>query len=239
MSVQSPRGNQKSRGRRSDSARAKGRTTLTRDDVIAAGAELLDTEGVERLSMRKLADHLGTGPATLYWHVHDKNELLVLILDDTLREIVVPADGTWAERLRRVLVASHEAMVPRPALIEVLWETGWMLGPEALRLADELVGLVAESGLPENEVSDTYISLVTLLFGFVAAEASTAGNLGYTERRDDEAEGDGAEAPSRSHANLVRYAPDATPETLSRRFHYALDLFVAGVEARVGAASPR
>lgn len=239
-------GARKSRGRRSDSARAKGRVTLTRADVIAAGAELLDTEGVERLSMRKLADHLSTGPATLYWHVHDKSELLLLILDDTLREISVPADGSWDERLRAVLSTAHEALVPRPALIEVLWETGWVLGPEALRVADELVGLVAESGVPEDEVADTYISVVTLLFGFVTAESTTRGNRGYTELRSPSeaaAEDDEAEPPRRRHPNLVRYAPDAMPEVLSRRFHYALDLLISGVEARAAvagsAASPR
>ena len=65
--------------RRSDSARAKGRLTLTRADVIKAGTQLLDTEGVEKLSMRKLAKTLGTVSSTLYWHVKDKDELAAVV----------------------------------------------------------------------------------------------------------------------------------------------------------------
>ncbi|WP_157594713.1 TetR/AcrR family transcriptional regulator [Streptosporangium amethystogenes] len=215
--------------RRSDSARAKGRLTFTRMDVIRAGTRLLDTEGVEKLSMRKLANTLGTGSSTLYWHVRDKDELLLLILDETLREVTVPAAGTWDVRLLETLVRCHEALLPRPALVDVLWRAAWELGPETLRVADALTGLVAESGLPDDEVGDSYMALITLLFGFVAGERTSPGNPRYSEARaEGETAGSGPPYP-----NLMRYAPGAGVETMARQFRYAVERFITGIKLRV------
>jgi TetR/AcrR family transcriptional regulator, tetracycline repressor protein len=218
-------------GRRSDSARAKGRVTLTRADVIRAGAQLLDTHGVEQLSMRKLAKSLGTGPATLYWHVHDKDELLQLILDDTLRGVVIPEEGSWDERLVAAFVVCYEALRPRPALVDVLWGAAWELGPETLRIADGLIALVAESGLPAEEVSDAYFALITLLFGFVTGAGNSPGNPSYSEFRALAAH----EPPGNSERfpNLARFGPDARLETMDRKLRYALDRFISGIKLRV------
>jgi TetR/AcrR family transcriptional regulator, tetracycline repressor protein len=223
------------KGHRSDSARAKGRVTLTRADVVRAGAELLDTESVEQLTMRRLAKRLNTGPATLYWHVRDKDELLLLILDDTLRGVTIPETGTWDERLKAAMLASHEALLPRPALIDVLWGAAWELGPETLGLAEGLVGLVAASGLPEDEVGDAYVALITLLFGFVVGEHSSPGNPSYRELRAQAefTEGNERVDVAEVYPNLVRYGPDATLAAMNRRFGYALDRFIAGLKARV------
>jgi len=209
--------------------------TLTREDVVRAGAELLDVESVEKLSMRRLARHLGTGPATLYWHVRDKDELLLLILDDTLRDVVISAEGSWQERLTQAIVDSHEMLLPRPALIDVLWGAAWELGPATLRLADGLVALVAESGLPEAEVGDAYVGLITLLFGFVSGERSSPGNPSYTELRTRAhfTEGDEPVDVATAYPHLVRYGPDATLAGMDRRLRYAIGCFIAGLEARV------
>lgn len=228
--------------RRSDSARAKGRLTLTRADVVTAGMRLLDTEGAEKLSMRKLAESLGTVSSTLYWHVRDRDELLRLILDETLREVVVPEDGEWDVRLLATLVRCYDALRPRPALVDVLWHAAWDLGPQTLRVADGLTGLVAASGLPRKEVGDCYLGLISLLFGFVAA-AGAPGNPSYREvraRQPAGGDGDGDE-PSATprYPNLMRYGPGADPEAMVRQFRYAAERFVAGVRARVADAESR
>lgn len=219
--------------RKSDSVRAKGRLTLTRAEVINAAARLLDTDGIEKLSMRKLAAVLGTGPSTLYWHVHDREELLLLILDDTVSVVAVRTGGTWDERLTETLVHCHDALLPRPALIDVLWGAAWELGPQTLRVANALIGLVAESGLPDDEVSDTYLALITLLFGFVAGERSSPGNLRYRDVRSGMSSGDDTEQVADLYPNLVRYGPGAAAGEMERRFRYAVDRFVAGIKSRV------
>jgi AcrR family transcriptional regulator len=218
--------------RRSDSARAKGRLTLTRADVVTAGMRLLDTEGAEKLSMRKLAESLGTVSSTLYWHVRDRDELLRLILDETLREVVVPEDGEWDVRLLATLVRCYDALRPRPALVDVLWHAAWDLGPQTLRVADGLTGLVAASGLPRKEVGDCYLGLISLLFGFVAA-AGAPGNPSYREVRARQSAADDEPAAAPRYPNLMRYGPGADPQAMARQFRYAAERFVAGVRTRV------
>jgi TetR/AcrR family transcriptional regulator, tetracycline repressor protein len=206
--------------------------TLTREDVIAVGAQLLDAEGIEGVSMRKLASALGTGPATLYWHVRDKDELLALILDDTIERIEVPTEGRWDERLAQILGTTRRALLPRPILVHVIWEAGWHIGPETLRVADALVACIAESGLPDDQVADAYFALVTFVLGFVLAETSTVGNPRFgTPEAIDDGEEQLAELNKR-FPHLARYGPSADLEGMERRFDLGVLDFTEGIKAR-------
>lgn len=221
------------RRRRSQSPRAKGRLTLARSDVVAAGAQLLDEAGVGGISMRKLAAALGTGPATLYWHVRDKDDLLVLILDETVKDIEIPTRGGWEKKLRSALAAGRTALLSRPALVEVLWSAAWELGPATLRYADALIGFVAESGLPENEIGDAYFGLLTLLFGFVESETNSPGNGPFRDVVAAKASRDAAaDDPGVLYPNLIRYGPGADLDAMERRFDYALDRAIDGIKLR-------
>lgn len=174
--------------------------------------------------MRKLARALRTGPATLYWHVRDKDELLTLILEETSRSIEAPNEGGWEERLTVLLLEARRALLPRPGLIEILWGAGWDdLGPETLRVADAMVGLVAESGLPEEEVADAYFAMLVFLYGFVWSEAMSAGNSAY---RDE-----GVSSPT-PYPNLARYGPGADPGGMDRRFRSGISRVMGGIRAR-------
>lgn len=201
----------------------RGGKRLTRDEVVAAGAWLLGEEGVEGLSMRKLARVLDTGPATLYWHVRDKDELLALILEETSCSIEVLDEGGWDERLTALLIEARKALLPRPALIEVLWGSAWGdLGPETLRVADVMVGLVAESGLPEEEVADAYFAVLVFLYGFVWGETMSAGNSAYN---DEEASG------LAQYPNLARYGPAADLGGMDRRFRKGILRVIDGIRS--------
>jgi TetR/AcrR family transcriptional regulator, tetracycline repressor protein len=206
--------------------------TLTRADVIAVGAQLLDAEGIEGLSMRKLATALRTGPATLYWHVRDKDELLALILDDTLRKIEIPREGSWDQRLTNLLTDARTVLLGRPVLVQVVWEAGWDIGPEALRVADAAIALIAESGLPDDQVADAYFALITFVLGFVLAESSTGANPGFGQPAD-EAE---PRSPIDDFANLARYGPGTDTAGMDRRFTYGLTALIEAIDAR--AAGP-
>lgn len=207
--------------RRSDSARAKGRATLTRAEVLAAAARLLEEIGLDGLSMRRLAAALGTGPATLYWHVRDKDELLLALLDDTLRPVTAPPEGDWAQRLTVMLRQCRVALRARPTLVLVLWGSRWDLGPETMRVADELVGLVAASGLAAAEVADAYFALLNFTLGVVSTEARTPGN---TYR------------PDGRYPQLDAYGPGTDPERMDARFDSGIRLIIAGIAARAAAS---
>lgn len=218
-------------GRRHDRSPVRGGKRLTRDEVVAVGARLLEEEGVEGLSMRRLAAALGTGQATLYWHVRDKDELLALILEETSCSVTIPSGGGWDERLAALLHEARKALLPRPALIGVLWGASWNeLGSETLRVADAMVGLVAESGLPEGEVADAYFAVLVFLYGFVWGETVSAGNRAYGD--------EGTTPDPARYPNLARYGPGADPGGMDRRFCSGVSSIVGGIRARAADGAP-
>ncbi len=70
---------------------------LSREQIVRATVELLDAEGMEALSMRKLGAKLGAGATSLYWHVANKNELLELAMDEVFGAVRIPASESWRE----------------------------------------------------------------------------------------------------------------------------------------------
>src|ERR687888_2227530 len=66
------------------------RTPLTREAIVDAALRVLAREGADGLSMRRVAEELGAGPASLYWHVASKDELINLLIDRVTSEIPLP-----------------------------------------------------------------------------------------------------------------------------------------------------
>lgn len=204
---------------RSSSARAKGRVTVNREDVIAAATRVVDRGGIDALSMRAVATALGVGVATLYWHVRDKRELLMLVVEDSVRSVRVAATGPWQERLADLLRQGRAVLRARPALVPAMWTSGWALGDETLRLANDMVGLIAESGTPDHEVADTYFALVSFLFGFVATESMSPNTPSFPETVTDSKR-------LEAYPHLARHAPAADTAGMDRRFEQGVRQFI-------------
>lgn len=83
-------------------SRAAPRTPLTRDAIVQAALAVLDAEGMEGLSMRRVAEELHAGVASLYWHVRNKDELFQLIFEQVTQDVSlpVPDPAHWQEQLR-------------------------------------------------------------------------------------------------------------------------------------------
>ncbi|MFD6447606.1 GntR family transcriptional regulator [Promicromonospora sp. NPDC060204] len=81
---------------------------LSRDELLRAAVEIADTEGLEAVSMRRLAAHLGVGPMSLYRHVANKDELLVEMADRVFGEIELPKIGPEGWRARLELAARRQ-----------------------------------------------------------------------------------------------------------------------------------
>ena len=95
-------------------ARVKGtpRTPLTRQAIVEAALRVLDREGMDALSMRKVGEELGTGAASLYWHVRNKEELLQLVFEAVIEEtrLPTPDPANWQEQLREFARASRTTL---------------------------------------------------------------------------------------------------------------------------------
>jgi AcrR family transcriptional regulator len=114
---------------------------------VTAAIELLDREGLAALSMRRLAEELGTGAASLYWHVGSKDGLLDLVLDQIIGEQQVPDTdpGHWQEQLKEVARRPRGITLRHPYTVRV--SIGRIpMGPNALRYTERVLAILRAAG---------------------------------------------------------------------------------------------
>jgi AcrR family transcriptional regulator len=127
------------------------RTPLTRDAIVDAALEVLAEHGSEGLSMRRVAEQLGTGAASLYWHVASKDELIALVLDRVLSEITVPGPdpARWQEQLVEWMVQAREVLRSHPG-VGALTLGRIPVGPNMVRWVEWLLALLRGAGVPDR-----------------------------------------------------------------------------------------
>ena len=93
-----------------------GRSGLSYDNIVKAAMSIADSEGLEAISMRRIADELGSGTMSLYRYVSSKEQILDLVLNDAYGEIRVPAmvSGDWRNDLRELARQTRTSMGPAP-----------------------------------------------------------------------------------------------------------------------------
>jgi AcrR family transcriptional regulator len=93
---------------------------LSREGIVTAAVELADGDGLDGLSMRRLAQHLEVDAMSIYYHVHDKKALLGAMADAVAAEIPpAPADGPWTARLRALIMGARRVMLRHPWAVRV------------------------------------------------------------------------------------------------------------------------
>lgn len=147
------------------------RAVLTRDRIVSEAVDLLDAEGIGRLTMRRLAERLDTGSTTLYWHVDTKADVLDLALDAVWGEIELPADdGTWRAHIVDLLGGWRATMLRHPWTAALLGRP--MLGPNMLSRMEVLHAELARAGLPGSASTAIGWALCSQVMGSAAAEAT-------------------------------------------------------------------
>lgn len=148
------------------------RAGLTADAVLEAGRDLVEREGVEALTMRRLASRLGVAPNSLYSHFPDKSALLDAILDSLLAEVESndAAMLDWQDGLVSLMTESRRMLLAHADLLPHLFSRP-MRGPQATRLGEETLGLLARGGIDGPPAVDALRALLTFTFGSVALDA--------------------------------------------------------------------
>ena len=126
---------------------------------MAAARELIETHGVQALTMRRLATELGATPMAVYHHVPDKDALLLLLLEEVATAAVrppLPADPR--ERLIVAARAMHDILAPVPWITEVLTADD-LLSPAALWYPETILDAAMECGLEADRAVHTYRSI--------------------------------------------------------------------------------
>ena len=153
---------------------------LTREGIVTAAVRLMQAEGLDRVTMRRLAQELDTGAASLYVYLRNTAELHAAMLEQLLGEVdlsPVTAAGDWRDRLIEVLWTYTRILFEQPGLAPSVLVTR-PSGPAYLRLADGILALLAAGGMP----ADRAAWAVDLLLHFAT---STAAEQGTRERAID------------------------------------------------------
>ncbi len=208
------------------------RTALSRDRILHAGIGLADQHGIDGLSMRKLAAHLGFEVMSLYNHVANKRDLLEGMLDlvsgDT--DLPDPATVDWKDGLRQVATDAHALLLRHRWAGSIA--ANHFPGPNAWRRAETILGLLAAGGF-DGHLRDLGYHAITLhVSGFTAQQIAYDFDDELEHEMLDRVE---REFPAAEHplmADHIRYHldPDHTPGDRPDEFRFVLDLILDGLE---------
>lgn len=154
--------------------RGKSQTTsrLTRERVVGAAIALADRQGIESLTMRTLAEDVGAGAMSLYYHVPNKDALLDAMVDAVFSEIEQPsAEVDWKSAMRRRALSTREAL-HRHSWAVGLMEATKAPGPNDLRLHDAVLGCLRQAGFSVELAVQAYSLQDAYIYGFALQERS-------------------------------------------------------------------
>lgn len=221
--------------------RDRERKVLDRPQVVRAALALLDEVGLDGLTMRHLAERLGVQAASLYRHVHDKEELMVLLADEIsaempVVEITVEENGepgqSWqgqlvnlARRYRQVLLSHRDGARllanTRPS------------GTRRLRHIEALYGLLLSAGFSPRDALRASYHFNNFVTEFVADEARLSAALEAmgTSRSEfiEEGRAQLRALPAEEFPNLTRYADYVIGDDAEGSFQFGLDVWISGL----------
>ncbi len=212
------------------------RTRLSRSAVVDRALALADAEGVDSLTIRRLALELGVTPMALYWHFRNKEELIAGLADRIWGEIKSDIDPTaaWARQLRGLLESLIDVLRTHPSASTLLLGSD-KLGASHWQVTEVTLEVLRSAGFDPLHASEIARSALWTGLMLVMSEPGFDHSLTEPER---------AEHMRRKQVELASLPPDRYPRLVEAAvplttcsdepyFHYqfGIDLFIAGVQA--------
>ncbi|MFI9432555.1 MULTISPECIES: TetR/AcrR family transcriptional regulator [Streptosporangium] len=209
---------------------------LTREAVVEQALEIGSAEGLQAVTIRRLAQELGVTPMALYWHFKNKEQLIIGMADHLIEGFVVTGDPArpWQEQLRELVIGLIKVLRRYPCAAPVLEEVDHMAVPSFLRVWDTALGLCERARFSPEE---SCLISKYLLQGAIALAA------GPMNRRPGMSEPDAAERLRLKRVTLQSLPPDTYPHIVKMAAPLAeggpaelydtfgVDILTAGVEA--------
>ncbi len=224
-----------------ESQRAKAspaRRPLTRERILQAGLRLIDQQGLEALTMRKLAQELGVDPMSLYRHFENKDALLDGVAEVLWGEVELPgSDGSWKELLKSIATSLRALAHAHPHAYALLLNRQ-ILPLAALRLCDVTLEQLQRAGFERKRATEVICTVFSYAMGYGMVELSALpepservaegmtdiGRLTQIMRR----------LPRETPAHLVEVACVITDCDLDAQFTFGLDLMLTSLTSRQG-----
>ncbi|HRY09476.1 MAG: TetR/AcrR family transcriptional regulator [Actinobacteria bacterium] len=147
------------------------RSPLTRARILAAATAVADAKGLSALTMRALADDLGTAPMAVYHHLAGKEEILDGLVEKIFEEIDDPVPGgPWREEITRRCTSARAVLHEHPWAVSVM-ESRVSPGPNNLRHHDAVIGTFRRAGFSVTLTAHAYALIDSYVYGFAVQEA--------------------------------------------------------------------
>ncbi|MEX2983103.1 TetR/AcrR family transcriptional regulator [Streptomyces sp. C36] len=217
---------------------------LDRDRIVATTVRMLDTDGLAKFSMRRLAAELGVTAMSVYWYVDNKDDLLELAMDQASAGMSVPdvsdESADWRDQVRELATEYRKMLVAHPWVAQLVGQY-LNIGPHSMAFSEAALAVMRRMGLDDRGVTGALNAVFQFVYGFATIEVL------YRERcraagvsEEDylkQVMGVIAERPEFSKqykeaAELVEARGTESIATIrDQDFTYALDMMIAGMEA--------
>ncbi|MFF0463154.1 TetR/AcrR family transcriptional regulator [Streptomyces mexicanus] len=216
------------------------RPVLTHARIVAAALAIADTDGLDAVSMRRLATELGVSAMTCYRYVSGKDDIIELMLDRVRAEMLLEQpDGFWKEVLRASALRFREVVLRHPWMTDVPGRLLFAPTPAHLALMEQQFTALDGLGLSMEQMAD--------ITGAVTAytRAGTHDEIARTRLRASEGWSSGQEARQANAARLCfllgagdyplyrRYVREGSPDDDNARFEFGLDCLLDGIAMRL------
>lgn len=208
------------------------REPLTRERIVEAALRLMDSEGLEAVTMRRIGRELGVEAMSLYNHVEDKEDILGGVVEAVMAEYEFPrASDDWRETARRAARSWRTLLKCHPNVITLMSEQRKPTRTvESLQPMDFALGVLASRGLGPEETVRAFRALGGFIQGFVLAEIA---NMFGGDPHQLPGKELAAEIPAEVLPHLATHFPYLADCDFDREFEYGLDLMLRGLEAKI------
>jgi TetR/AcrR family tetracycline transcriptional repressor len=208
----------------------RARPPLTRERIVDATLHIMDTEGLDAVSMRRVAREVGVEAMSLYNHVRDKDDLLNGVTERVMSGFVFPArdDGDWVAYGRRLAYAWRDVLRTHPTVMQLFAERKHGMSLDTMRPMEAALEVLRGAGLGEREAVQAFHTIGGFIFGYVMMES------GYLPG------GQSAQAfppvPEDGLPNVAACLPYLADCDFDEEFDFGLGLMLEGLRARIGTA---
>lgn len=215
---------------------------LTRQRITESALKLLNEYGLKELSMRKVAEDLHVQPASLYYHVKGKEQLLQLLADHMSSEMLWPDSSlpwqsqlsSWGEQFREVLHKYRDAAELFQATIAVSYNR--------LRQIERLFGIFANAGFPDPQIPWMASILKNYVVGYVGEEVRLRTFADDGDRTQEQLSEQYmkvyGQLPKDQFPHVVRLAPYTTSTDWQQEFRFGLRVLIDGFTAKLTSGQP-
>jgi AcrR family transcriptional regulator len=212
---------------------------LTREQIVKAGLRIVQREGIDAVSMRRIAGEFDTGPSSLYAHVTNKDELLQLMFDEVCGLVTPPEPdpARWKEQIKELARAGHQALVDHNDLARAALAT-IPTGPNALRISNAMMGILLAGGVQPKTAAWAldriflYITADAYEYSIWRTEVIDAGGNKetYIAQLGEDLKTYFAQLSPDDYPYISRHAESMVGGGIDQRFDFGLEMLVDGLD---------